>query len=67
MAKKKKEVAPKEKIHVIDSIKIMHKIKQPDALAESYQEVDETMSKIDSIMGRAKAIVDRAKRIAKWK
>jgi len=62
--KKKKSIAP---INVIDSIKNMHKIKQPDALAESYQEVDETMSKIDSIMGRAKVIVDRAKRIARWK
>ena len=57
--KKKKAVAPK--------IETVTKIKQPDALAESYQEVDETMSKIDSIMGRAKAIIDRAKRIAKWK
>jgi hypothetical protein len=65
--KKKKAIAPKKEINVIDSIKNMHKIKQPDALAESYQEVDETMSKIDSIMGRAKVIIDRAKRIAKWK
>ena len=63
--KKKKSVAPKEKMHVIDSIKVMNKVKQPDALAESYQEVDETMSKIDGIMGRAKVIIDRAKRIAK--
>ena len=63
--KKKKSVAPKEKMDVIDSIKVMNKVKQPDALAESYQEVDETMSKIDGIMGRAKVIIDRAKRIAK--
>jgi hypothetical protein len=59
MSKKKKAVAPK--------IKTVTKIKQPDALAETYQEVDETMSKIDSIMDRVKAIVKRGKRIAKWK
>jgi len=59
MVKKKKAVAPK--------IKTVTKVKQPDAMVEAYNEVDETMSKIDGIMGRAKAIVDRAKRIARWK
>ena len=56
----KKKTQPKK-------IRTVTKVKQPDAMVEAYNEVDETMSKIDSIMGRAKAIVDRAKRIAKWK
>jgi len=52
-----KKVTPKK-------IKTVTKVKQPDAMVEAYNELEETLSKVDTVFDKIRA---RVERLAKWK